>query len=73
MTLIVTCPHCGDYIIILKLNCRIFRHGVFKDSLQQIPPHLDKPSCDKILKKIYGCGKPFQITSDNQAIICDYI
>ncbi len=33
---IVLCPHCMEYIEILELNCKIFRHGVFKDSGKQI-------------------------------------
>ena len=27
---ILTCPQCKDYIIIRKINCGIFRHGVLK-------------------------------------------
>jgi hypothetical protein len=73
MSLIVTCPHCQVPIIILELNCRIFRHGVFIDTSQQIPPHLSKIECEKIKEKIYGCGKPFRINNENIAVICDYI
>ena len=25
---ILLCPHCQEYIIIEKINCGIFRHGV---------------------------------------------
>ena len=39
---ILKCPHCNDFIIIEKLNCGIFRHGVSKVTGQQIAPHLDK-------------------------------
>ena len=60
---IVVCPHCQENIIIEKLNCKIFRHGVYKDSGKQINPHLNKNKCDKLIKanKIYGCGKPFRV------------
>ena len=78
ISLVVTCPHCQCYIFIEKLNCRIFRHGVFKLSGQQIPPHLDKVECDKLIseQRIYGCGKPFKIITENdehRAEKCDYI
>ena len=63
MNSIVSCPHCGQVIEILELNCRIFRCGIYKDSFQQIDPHLCKELCDSLAKqqKIFGCGKPFQL------------
>jgi len=75
---IISCPHCNDFIIIEKLNCGIFRHGMYKHDGMQIDPHLCKTSCDEFVQrgKIYGCGKPFQIIiSDGQVEIkkCDYI
>lgn len=75
----VECPHCKDYIFILlkELNCRIFRHGVYKNNFQQIDPHMKKEECDQLKEKnlIYGCGKPFKINFDGfwYAEICDYI
>lgn len=77
--IIVQCPHCGCDVIIEQLNCKIFRHGVFKDSGKQINPHAPKIDCDMYIEKelIYGCGKPFIVLqqSDNsyKAEICDYI
>lgn len=59
------CPYCKGLIEVLKkeLNCKIFRHGVYKSSMQQINPHEAKGVCDTIKKedKIFGCGKPFQV------------
>lgn len=73
---IYECPHCQDKILIYQneLNCRIFRHGVYKQNMQQIPPHLDKTRCDQLFENglIYGCGKPFRIT-EHSIEICDYI
>lgn len=78
----VTCPHCGQFIEIVELNCRIFRCGVMKDSFQQIDPHLSKENCDQLVskKKIYGCGNPFYAhdvsgVSSNSILClpCDYI
>ena len=75
MECIVECPHCNFPIIIEKLNCRIFRHGVLKTTLQQINPHLSKIECDGLVEKdlIYGCGNPFQIRESGECVVCDYI
>ena len=75
---IVKCPHCEDDIIIEKLNCKIFRHGIFKKNGNQIPPHSKKEICDSLVDKelIYGCGKPFKVVLQDNVhtpIICDYI
>ena len=81
LNLLLKCPHCDDFVEIIEINCAIFRHGIFKDNLQQINPHLSKIECDNLINNnlIYGCGKPFQIIKkENQndtyeLIICDYI
>ena len=75
---ILVCPHCKDYIIIRKINCGIFRHGVLKKNGKQIDPHSPKDLCDYYVRenKIYVCGNQFSITSiDNKfnIEICDYI
>lgn len=74
-TMIIECPHCQQKIEIVKLNCRIFRCGIFKDNYKQVHPHAPKTECDKLTKqgKIYGCGRPFRIDESGVAIICDYI
>jgi len=82
--IVVVCPHCKEHILIEKLNCCIFRHGVLIKNGQQINPHASKELCDFYVKKdlIFGCGKPFQIILNENskdeddkfvAIICDYI
>jgi hypothetical protein len=73
--LIIECPHCQQSIEVLALNCRIFRCGVFKNTNQQIDPHLNEVECKNLKNNdlIYGCGKPFQITDNNSVIICGYI
>jgi hypothetical protein len=59
------CPHCGVFVAIYKkeINCKIFRHGVFKSNFKQINPHETKENCDKYVEEdlIFGCGKPFKI------------
>ena len=72
------CPHCEVDIIVKigETNCKIFRCGIFKSTLQPIPPHLSKPECELLIKqnKIYGCGKPFKMSEDLKSIdICGYI
>ena len=77
---IIQCPHCKDYITVYlkEYNCKIFRHGVYKNTLKQIDPHLSKLECDRLFNKklIYGCGKPFQVLIENNQVIikrCHYI
>lgn len=71
------CPHCHGCIVVhhAELNCRIFRHGVYRDSHQPIPPHTSKEECDRLLTQnlIVGCGKPFRVTDTLEAVVCDYI
>lgn len=77
--LIILCPHCNEPILIEKLNCCIFRHGILIASGRQIDPHATKELCDFYIekKKIFGCGKPFKIVKniDNElvAVVCEYI
>lgn len=76
---ILECPHCKEFVIIEKLNCGIFRHGIYKTNGIQIPPHSSKEKCDYYANNqlIYGCGKPFRIILDNNnhynIEICEYI
>jgi len=63
-------------IVELKdLNCRIFRHAVYKETGEPIPPHAPKEECDRLFDNglIYGCGKPFRINENNDIEVCDYI
>lgn len=74
----IICPHCQEPVLIEKLNCCIFRHGIMKDTLKQMDPHCPKEECDRLFSQglIYGCGKPFKIILDEMVIrveICDYI
>lgn len=81
----VTCPHCHGTVIIQKneVNCRIFRHGVYKVNNEPVPPHAPKVECDRLVEQslIFGCGRPFQVQDSTDAsgnlivvaIQCDYI
>lgn len=78
--IIKKCPHCEMLVMLPKsqFNCKIYRHGIYKDTLKQIDPHMKKEGCDKLAREglIYGCGKPFCIikVGINYGISkCDYI
>lgn len=77
--IIVTCPHCECQVEILEVNCRIFRHGVFKQTGAQVPPHSSKENCDMwfVERQVYGCTKPFKLVQETNgdwiAQVCDYI
>jgi len=76
--IIVLCPHCESQVIIFEINCQIFRHGIYKGSGDQLPPHASKEICDQAFAegRIYGCGKPFRIDCIQNKWIassCDYI
>lgn len=75
---IVTCPHCFVPVQIEQVNCAIFRHAVFKNNGRQVPPHLCKEECEKLIQndQVYGCCKPFRLVlKENEYVaeICDYI
>ncbi len=76
---VLICPNCEEFVIIEKINCGIFRHGMFKSTGAQIDPHSSKSTCDFYVfnNLIFGCGKPFQIIHNQNSntyslILCDY-
>lgn len=73
---IYNCPWCDTILIILKKdqNCKIFRHGVYKNNFKQINPHASEEECKLLIEQdlIYGCGKPFKLNR-NKLEKCDYI
>ena len=79
-TIVTECPHCGDTILIdtKDINCRIFRHAVYKHNTQPIDPHASKDKCESLKRDslIWGCAGPFRLVNKNgkeTAEICDYI
>ena len=76
--IVVSCPHCKDFIMIEEINCNIFRHGVIKSSGKQMDPHSSKELCEKMKETdaIFGCGKPFSLVKKNDEYysqLCEYI
>jgi hypothetical protein len=61
--MIVKCPHCLEDVIIQKVNCGVFCHGVYKDTGKQVSAHASQKTLKKLIKKnlIYGCGKTFTL------------
>lgn len=72
---IVKCPRCFEYIMIEQINCRIFRHAVYKSNGEQIHPHASKEECEKMVAEnlVYGCAGPFLLDASGCAVICGYI
>jgi hypothetical protein len=70
------CPHCTGAVIVPPnmVNCKIFRHGIYKSSCLPINPHASKAECDRLFREglIEGCGKPFRFTGD-EVSICQYV
>lgn len=58
---LIHCPHCGLSSYIDAINCKIFRHAVYKNNFQFIPPHAPEQVCRELVEKdqVYGCAKPF--------------
>jgi hypothetical protein len=76
---VFNCPQCNEEIIVFKdeLNCKIFRHAIYKNNYQQVDPHLPERECYELTKtnSVYGCCKPFEIIyKDNKflAVKCVY-
>ncbi len=64
------CPWCNGNIEVKEseLNCKIFRHAIYKTTHQQINPHAPKHECEDLVSKgkVYGCAKQFKvITTEN--------
>lgn len=49
---ILVCPQCKEYIIIRKINCGIFRHGVLKKMENKYTHTLQKTCAIIMLERI---------------------
>ena len=72
------CPHCNGPVLVSKseINCKIFRHGIYKSTNEAVDPHLTKAKCEDLVQKdlVYGCCKPFRLNLEKKEVeICDYI
>jgi len=66
--LFVNCPHCDLLLEIIELNCKKFVCGVYRSDYLQIPPHMSKKECVKLMESrlIWGCGHPFILVESDQ-------
>ena len=78
--LVFSCPHCEQPILIYEneINCMIFRHAVFKETMEQVDPHASKEMLDLLVmeNKVYGCGKPFRLIRNEGSFLiveCGYV
>ncbi len=75
------CPHCSCQFMVMEneIACAIFRHAIYKNTFEQINPHMPKEECDTLFEegKVYGCAKPFRLEKNEEgeyiAVVCDYI
>ena len=74
MCRVIICPHCNECVLIQELNCGIFRHGIIKDTYEQISPHASKEECEYLKNNdlIFGCGRPFRLIG-LEVVKCSYI
>lgn len=72
ISFVARCPHCDQWMEIIQLNCKIFRHG-------NLPPHSKKQVCDRYRDnpRLPGCGGPFRVVEakdgELSVVPCDYI
>ena len=74
MCRVIICPHCNEYVLIQELGCGIFRHGIMKDTFEQISSHASKEECEYLKNNdlIFGCGRPFRLIG-HEVVKCSYI
>jgi hypothetical protein len=72
-TFYFACPHCGQMCEVPRdlIRCTIFRHAVFKQNMQFVPPHAPKAECDRWIREglVWGCGRPFRFDGRTVSVI----
>lgn len=65
------CPHCKLWTEVHKqdINCKIFRHAVYKKDFKPINPHASLEQVKKIRNQIIGCGGPHMLVPINDTWI----
>jgi len=61
--MIVTCPHCHEFVLIEDIGCGIFSHAVLKNTMKQLNS-LSSKEYGNYLKYndlIFGCAGQFRI------------
>jgi hypothetical protein len=59
---------------VLAVNCGVFRHGVWRDSGMQLPPHASRSTCEAAVAsgRLDGCGRPFRLLLNGVTEMCGY-
>ncbi len=75
--IIKPCPWCGLFVFVFKreFNCTIFRHGILRETSEQLNPHASRQVCEELVRagKLIGCGGPFQVVpkdDDYELVVC---
>jgi len=70
---LVNCPACKEPVLIDQVNCGIFRHAFYTDTLKTVDPHASKRHIMETMAcgRLGGCGAPFEVV-DGRARMCDY-
>ena len=62
MERVFVCPWCQEHFVVAEqdIRCGIFRHAVFKQNHEPIPPHSSKDMVAEWQHKqeLWGCGQP---------------
>ena len=71
---IVTCPACGDPILIASVNCGIFRHAAHAQTKKAVDPHASEHTIMELMKQgnLLGCGAAFVVKKDGTVEVCSY-
>ena len=68
--MLYSCPYCHEMIYIEEcdMNCRLFCHALYKNSYQQVNPHISIDEINNLINNnlIIGCGKTFTININNE-------
>jgi hypothetical protein len=70
--LIYECPWCSTSIQIVAVNCNVYRCGQFKDTGDQLPPHMPEKESEELKESYWGCGKPITL-QNGQLVKCAWI
>jgi hypothetical protein len=69
------CPWCECYFEVVAMNCRVFRHAMYRlprhrTNTQLVEPHMreDRMRCLLRYGVVIGCGNPLRIQPDGSVV-----
>lgn len=74
-TYLMECPWCHVVYSCheFELNCEVFRCGFYKNTLQQIDPHMDEGAANKLKDDgmlAVGCSRQFYLEDKRHTVRC---